>query len=251
VRISGSILGVDSLPSKDLEGAVANADAMLVNWKLHLPREKQGVVDRNEAVDELLFSAHNLLQILFIYIHRPLSRLFHSPIEKMSSCAPPMIQRDPTGNEDRMYWLHTKKCLEAAEAAIGLYALPIPILQHTPVGICGIALSTLANISACAYVLSGAEWCRTRDRIRLGLGGLKKFGEVWAIGRRVEKETKKIARNVFALPRPGMESAGFDFEVLGDETLNGFQDLEGMDYLNFGDAGMQQQMMANRGMGRS
>jgi len=62
-RISGSLLTIDSLRGKDAEPAVANADALLVNWKLHLPREKQGVVDKNEDVDELLFQAHNLLQL--------------------------------------------------------------------------------------------------------------------------------------------------------------------------------------------
>lgn len=62
-RIAGSLLGLDNLRGKNVEPAVANADAMLVNWKLHLPREKQGVVDKNEDVDELLFQAHNLLQL--------------------------------------------------------------------------------------------------------------------------------------------------------------------------------------------
>lgn len=51
------------LKGGDLEAAVANVDAMLVNWKLHLPQEKQGVVDKNEEVDELLFRAHNLQQL--------------------------------------------------------------------------------------------------------------------------------------------------------------------------------------------
>lgn len=59
----GSLLGFDRLPSKDMELAVNNADAMLVNWKLHLPREKQSIVDRNEKVDEILFQAQNLLQL--------------------------------------------------------------------------------------------------------------------------------------------------------------------------------------------
>lgn len=40
---------------------------MLVNWKLHLPVEKQGVVDKNEEVDELLFQAQNLLQTYVIF----------------------------------------------------------------------------------------------------------------------------------------------------------------------------------------
>jgi hypothetical protein len=159
--------------------------------------------------------------------------------------------------EDRSYWLHTKKTLEAAEAAINLYALPIPILQHSALGICGIALSTLANLSACAYILQGAEWYRTRDRIRLGLGGLKKFGECWKAARRTERETKKIARNVFTLPRPGgleMSASGacgntvgmpaangvpYDFELMNqgavavqDSHLTGFEDLGNIDYLS-------------------
>jgi hypothetical protein len=32
---------------------------------------------------------------------------------------------------------------------------------------------SFANLSACANMLEGAEWLRTRDRIRLGLGTLK------------------------------------------------------------------------------
>lgn len=208
VRISGSLLPLDTTPAEYLESAVVNADAMLVNWKLHLPKEKQSVVDKNEEIDEVLFQAHNFLQILLVHIHRPLSRLYHSPIEKVSHCAPPPPDHNTTSIEDKTYWLHTKKTLEAAEAAINLYALPTSIINHTPLGICGIVLSTLANLSACAYILTGSEWYRTRDRVRLGLGCLKTFSEVWEVSRWTEKETKKIARTVFAMPRPGMERAG-------------------------------------------
>jgi hypothetical protein len=62
-RIVGVILGIDQGPSKNMEVAVANTDAMLVTWKLHLPREKQGIADKNEEVDELLFQAHNLVEM--------------------------------------------------------------------------------------------------------------------------------------------------------------------------------------------
>jgi len=57
---------------------------------------------------------------------------------------------------------------------------------------------TLANLSACANILEGAEWLQTRDRIRLGLETLKGYGEVWPLAQRTEKELKKIARQVFA-----------------------------------------------------
>lgn len=62
-RITGYILDLQVLQPKEMEDAVANADAMLVNWKLHLPLEKQGIVDKNEEVDEILFQAHNTMQL--------------------------------------------------------------------------------------------------------------------------------------------------------------------------------------------
>ncbi|KAL2063745.1 hypothetical protein VTL71DRAFT_5550 [Oculimacula yallundae] len=206
-RVTGSLLGFDRLPPGEIENAVNNADAKLMNWKLHLPREKQGVVDKNEEIDEILFFAQHQLQALLVFIHRPLSRLFQSPLEELSTCARLPTPTQPNSDEDRTFWLHTKKTLEAAETAISLYALPCPILSHSPLGTCGLTLSTLAQLSACAYVLTGPEWYRTRDRIRLGLGGLKAFAEVWAIARTNEKETKMIARSVFAMPRPGPATA--------------------------------------------
>jgi hypothetical protein len=195
---------------------------------------------------------------LLVYIHRPFSRLYRSPTETVRNCVPPPTAHAISGNEDRSYWTHTKKTLEAAECAVNLYALPIPILQHSPMGICGLASSTLANLSACGYILHGAEWYRTRDRIRLGLGGMKKFGDVWKAARLAERETKKIARGVFALPRPGLDRAvtwdgasaplqhhaplvdggQFGFPMLdqglvgAQPGLTGFEDLNGMDYLS-------------------
>lgn len=116
----------------------------------------------------------------------------------------------PTGEEDKTCWIHTKKTLEAAEAVTNLYALPCHIANHTPLGVCGLTLATLANLSACSYVLSGPEWYRARDRVRLGLGGLKAFGEVWALGRRTEKETKMIARSIFTAVKPEVQGTIVD-----------------------------------------
>lgn len=211
-RITGYILDLQVLQPKEMEDAVANADAMLVNWKLHLPLEKQGIVDKNEEVDEILFQAHNTMQLLLVFIHRPLSRLYHSPLESISSCTPPQLPHEPVSEDDKTYWKtywqHTKKTLEAAEAAIALYALPCPIIHHTPLGICSISLSTMANISACAWVLKGEDAARTRDRVRLGLGALKTLGEVWSASRRVERETKAVARGVFEISKPGLTQIG-------------------------------------------
>jgi hypothetical protein len=57
----GPLLVLERTPSKEIGSAVGKLDNMLVNWKPHLPREKQDVVNKNEEVDEILFQAHNLL----------------------------------------------------------------------------------------------------------------------------------------------------------------------------------------------
>lgn len=66
----------------------------------------------------------------------------------------------------------------------------------------------MANISACAWVLKGEDAARTRDRVRLGLGALKTLGEVWSASRRVERETKAVARGVFEISKPGLTQIG-------------------------------------------
>ncbi|KAL3425417.1 C6 transcription factor [Phlyctema vagabunda] len=236
-RIVGEILYLKDLVGTDLELAVGNADAMLMNWQLHLPKEKRGIIDRNEDVDELLFHAHGLYQCLQVRIHRPLSRLYHSPIEEMSICAPPPPKGELDGEAARNIWMHTRKTLDSAEAAIALYSLPSPLLGHSPLGICAISASILAQLSACAYFVQGNEWKTTRDRIRLGLGCLKGFGEVWSTSRRTERETKAIARAVFSSVAVGSGSPSIVSR--GSGPVFDYGGRGGIEGLNLGLAGFE------------
>jgi hypothetical protein len=135
---------------------------------------------------------------LKVYLHRPRSRLAYSPMECVSECAPPP-QEQPGDDRQRSYDFHTAKILEAANAAIDLFALPSPVVMHTPLVICGLTLAILAQISACTFVLKGADYVAGRDRVRLGLGAVKEFSEVWPVGRKTMKEVKAIAREVLSL----------------------------------------------------
>lgn len=65
IRIASGFLSVDRMAGKDLELGVTNTDALALSWKLHLPQEKQSVVNKNGEVDELLFRAHYVHQTLF------------------------------------------------------------------------------------------------------------------------------------------------------------------------------------------
>jgi hypothetical protein len=65
--------------------------------------------------------------------------------------------------------------------------------------VCGVVLSILAQLSACSYVLQGAQYDAARNRIRLGIGTLKEYGKIWQVGHRSLVEVKNIAREVFAM----------------------------------------------------
>lgn len=68
LRIAAYIWAISALPASQAGDALTNADAMLVSWKLHLPREKQGVNDKNGAIDEIMFRAHYTLH-LWVNLH--------------------------------------------------------------------------------------------------------------------------------------------------------------------------------------
>jgi hypothetical protein len=68
---------------------------------------------------------------------------------------------------------------------------------------------------------------------------LKTFSEVWEVSRRTEKEVKKIARTVFAMPRSGMEKSGslgpaggikLWEQPLSQNLVPGWADLGELDY---------------------
>jgi len=175
-----------------------------------------------------------------VFLHRPRSRLLHSPVETLAKCAPPSPPEVIPPAKQHIYWLSTRKTLSAAEGALRIFTLPTPLVNHTPLVICGVALSILAQLSACSYVLHGAEYEAARSRIRLGIGTLREYGRTWPVGSQTLGEIKMIARDVFAQAE---ERKKAEQQVLDDSQLtiwNGLQedqfgdclgDMETFDYL--------------------
>ncbi|KAI9679757.1 MAG: hypothetical protein M1817_004771 [Caeruleum heppii] len=160
--IIGAVLAVGTDPGEPFDSSVVSADANLINWAMYHPKSKRDLIGEDGKLDEVLFQAHALFNT------RPL------------------------------YDIHTTKALEAAQAGLGLFTLPGPFIMHTPLVLCGLTLSMLAQISACTYVLSGMEYSKARDRVRLGLGVVKAFAEVWPLGGKAVNEVRTIATAVLS-----------------------------------------------------
>jgi hypothetical protein len=84
-----------------------------------------------------------------------------------------------------------------------MLTLPIRLARHTPFNICMIATMTIAHLSACKYVFKGEQLKIARERIRVAMGALEVFAEIWPRGRKVVGEVKIVARTILSLePRP-------------------------------------------------
>jgi hypothetical protein len=95
-----------------------------------------------------------------------------------------------------------------------MLTLPSRIAVHTPFTVCMIATSTIAHLSACKYVLEGEDLQVARERIRVAMGALESFAEVWPRGKRVTRELKTVARELLSLA-PASQGQGSS----GDQSI--------------------------------
>lgn len=103
--------------------------------------------------------------------------------------------------------IHTAKILRAIERIADMLTLPVRLARHTPFNICMIATMTVAHLSACKYVFTGDQLKVARERIRVAMGALEVFAEIWPRGKKVVGEVKIIARTLLSLePRPRQAS---------------------------------------------
>jgi hypothetical protein len=136
---------------------------------------------------------------LRVKLHRPLSSLKYSAVELQSTCTPPP-RTDAVEEKQRALDFHTAKVLEAAQAGIHLFTLPISFTTLTPLLACGLNLCMLAQMAACRFNLRDQARQSGRDRVRLCMSVMKAFESIWPLGEATLKEAKIIAKDVLQVP---------------------------------------------------
>ena len=101
--------------------------------------------------------------------------------------------------------MHTAKIMRAIERMTDLLTMPVRIGVLTPFTSCMIAKVTIAHLSACRFVLreQPEQLKVARERIRVAMGALEIFAEVWPKGKATVSEVKTIARELLSLGSPG------------------------------------------------
>ncbi|KAJ5852673.1 uncharacterized protein N7529_012058 [Penicillium soppii] len=108
--------------------------------------------------------------------------------------------------------LHTLKCTTAIDSIDELLTLPTNMKTHSPFIICMIANVTIAHLSACRFIYSGEQRAKSREKIRLTMGTLKRLSEHWILGKRTYREIGIIARELLSLTKdPPVDFRAVDF----------------------------------------
>ncbi|KAL7919751.1 hypothetical protein ACQKWADRAFT_315361 [Trichoderma austrokoningii] len=177
-----------------------SVDSIIEGWLLLLPESKRDIFSADGQVDELLFQAMMALYATTVGLHRPFSNCAFDPLECISSCSapPPAVSHSDPSSEFRS--IHTIKCIRAAEAQIGLLALPTKPCSHTPFVVCMLTTGTLSLLAACRYALRGQKLAVARDQIRMSIGCHKKMANVWPQAGSNLHEVQAIACEVLGLP---------------------------------------------------
>ncbi len=198
-----TLAGASRADMVSLSRIAQEADAAVAAWSLLLPESKRQLVRTDGTVDEMLFKANMLLNAYIVDVHRPLSSLAYSTIESCSRCAPPAPSQHSSPARALQARIHTTKILQAIERLTELLTLPTQLTKHSPFLICIVAITTIAHLSACRYVLSGRDWKIARQRIRAAMGALKAYGDIWPLGKRTYREVGNVAREILDLNGPG------------------------------------------------
>ncbi|UKZ72531.1 hypothetical protein TrVFT333_000161 [Trichoderma virens FT-333] len=161
-----------------------SVDSIIEGWLLLLPESKRDIFSADGQVDELIFQAMMALHAMHLELLNP------PPANAHSDSA-----------EFRL--VHTIKCIRAAEAQIGLLALPTKPCSHTPFVVCMLTTGTLSLLAACRYTLRGQKLAVARDQIRMSIGCHKAMANVWSQAGSNLHEVQAIAREVLGLPMTG------------------------------------------------
>lgn len=232
IRILSRVLdiaGTDEVHGDQLQ-AVDNA---LAGWVHHLPPAKADLVNNFGEVDEMLFQAHMIIQCSNIFLHFPRSDLLSTlPGTAEIVCARGGKQMNPASTQH----MHAIKATDGSKELSNLAALRLPVQRHTPFFICGLVLSAIVQLSACAV---HACHCmeQHRDRVTLIIGILKSLSQHWTIASTVLQQIKKVGAEVLQVrSKPGETVEPESSRDSGVEVPAGLEDISWFDL--FGSQGL-------------
>lgn len=188
----GNLLTVSTYTSP--EKTVAHIESLLTKWMLYLPPSKQNAYDNEGRLDEMMFQAHMMLHAISILLHQPHSQLDPTPTYYINACAP----NTPALSSDTLN-AHTKRTIQSANQLSKLVTHRVPLLSHTHFFAYMLTLSSTIHLSKWSLVFVAQNDDTVRQNIRLNIGALVKYSEMWPAAHHLTKQVKSIAQEVYQM----------------------------------------------------
>ncbi|KAL6851028.1 hypothetical protein ACO1O0_008154 [Amphichorda felina] len=215
-RNLGKLMRTPPIDSPEDEN-LARIEALLTNWRLHLPASKRDVLDREGRVDEMMFQAHMMLHATSILLHQPHSQLDTSPANAITSCAPHQAVL-VTGQP---FNAHTRHAISSANAISHLVTLPSATLtSHTHFFTCVLTLSSIVHLSKWALNFVQYDDDDLRQLLRLNVGALSELACIWPAAECARGQVRKVAGEIYHAKKQVQAAPQFWFGLTRDRVMS-------------------------------
>ncbi|KAK1999920.1 hypothetical protein LX36DRAFT_654964 [Colletotrichum falcatum] len=208
---------------------LARIEALLTNWRLHLPAAKKNALDQKLQPDEMIFQANMMTNATSIMLHQPHSQLDSSPARSVTSCAP--HRPVPSGD---LFNAHTNHTVTSAAEISKMITHRVPLTSHTHFFTCVVSLSSIVHLSKWALFFVPHDDEELRQQIRLNIGALNKLSTVWKAAGRASAQVRAVAQDIYRSKKTSQTNnpsywQGFTQEevmnsIAADETI--MKDIE-------------------------
>ncbi|KAK7417014.1 hypothetical protein QQZ08_011772 [Neonectria magnoliae] len=194
---------------------LSRIEALLTNWRLHLPEGKRDAIYKDGGLDEMIFQAHMMMHATSILLHQPHSQLDSSPTRSVNSCAPhtPVMFGDA-------FNAHTKHTIQSANEISKLVTHRVPLLSHTHFFACVVTLSSIVHLSKWALFFIPHNDDNLRQQIRLNIGALAKMSQVWTAADRASGQVKGVAQEVYRAKKQQQLTPQYWLGLTQEEVMN-------------------------------
>ncbi|KFH41797.1 Conidial development protein fluffy-like protein [Hapsidospora chrysogenum ATCC 11550] len=215
-RNLGKFMRTDAIQGPD-DPNLARIEALLTNWRLHLPPSKRDPLDRDGRVDEMMFQAHMMVHATSILLHQPHSQLDSSPASSVTSCAPHQAVLT-TGHP---FNAHTRHVIASATAISHLVTLPAASLaSHTHFFTCVLTLSSIVHLSKWALRFVQYDDDDLRQLLRLNVAALSELARVWPAAERARGQVRGVAADIYRAKKQVQAAPQFWFGLTREQVMS-------------------------------
>ncbi|KAF4828139.1 putative transcriptional regulatory protein STB4 [Colletotrichum tropicale] len=194
---------------------LARIEALLTNWRLHLPSSKKDALNQKLQSDEMIFQANMMTHATSIMLHQPHSQLDSSPARSVTSCAP--HRPVPSGD---LFNSHTNHTITSAGEISKMITHRAPLLSHTHFFTCVVTLSSIVHLSKWALFFIPHDDDELRQQIRLNIGALNKLSAVWKAAGNASGQVKGVAQEIYRTKKASQINPSYWQGFTQEEVMN-------------------------------